>query len=92
MYHTNPTIDALMKRAYLYLEDRNWQSAKSYFDRCLDMDPENAKAYVRANKRMEAARKERDFREAAALFGVIPEYKDAAEKAQNCQYWHGLRV
>ena len=46
MYHANATIDALMKRGYLYLEDHEWKSAKGYFDDALDVDPENAKAYI----------------------------------------------
>ena len=46
MYHANATVDALMKRGYLYLEDHEWISAKGYFDDALDVDPENAQAYI----------------------------------------------
>ncbi len=46
MYHANATVDALMKRGYLYLEDHEWKSAKGYFDDALDVDPENAQAYI----------------------------------------------
>lgn len=28
MYHENATVDALMKRGYLYLEDHDWKNAK----------------------------------------------------------------
>lgn len=46
MYHNNPSVNALMKRGYLYLEDHEWKNAKGYFDDSLDIDPENAKAYI----------------------------------------------
>lgn len=46
MYHENATVDALMKRGYLYLEDHDWKNAKGYFDDSLDIDPENAQAYI----------------------------------------------
>lgn len=46
MYHENATVDALMKRGYLYLEDHDWKNAKGYFDASLDVDPENAQAYI----------------------------------------------
>ena len=46
MYHSNATVDALMKRGYLFLEDHEWKSAKGYFDDSLDVDPENAQAYI----------------------------------------------
>ena len=46
MYHENATVDALMKRGYLYLEDHDWKNAKGYFDDSLDVDPENAQAYI----------------------------------------------
>ena len=40
------TVETLMKRGYLYLEDHDWENAKLYFDKSLDADPENSKAYV----------------------------------------------
>lgn len=44
--HNNPKVNALMKRGYLYLEDHEWKNAKGYFDDSLDIDPENANAYI----------------------------------------------
>ena len=43
---TAPTVDSLMKRAFIYLEDKNWSSANEYCEKVLDIDPENAKAYI----------------------------------------------
>ncbi len=36
----------LLKRAFMYLEDGDWKSADEYCERVLDMDPENAEAYL----------------------------------------------
>ena len=41
-----PNVDALLKRAYIFLEDGNWQEANAYCERVLDNDPENAQAYL----------------------------------------------
>ena len=40
------TVDSLLKRAYIFLNDRNWRSAEEYCEKVLDMDPENAQAYL----------------------------------------------
>ena len=41
---TNAT--PLLKRAFMFLEDGAWSSADEYCEKVLDMDPENAKAYL----------------------------------------------
>ena len=40
------TDNALLKRAYIFLEDGEWASADEYFERVLDGDPECADAYL----------------------------------------------
>ena len=35
-----------MKRAFIFLEDGNWKDADEYCERVLDLDPENAQAYL----------------------------------------------
>ncbi len=42
----NPEVAPILKRAFMYLEDGNWDYATSYCDRVLDRDPENAVAYL----------------------------------------------
>ncbi len=37
---------SLLKRAFMFLEDGDWVSAYEYCERVLDIDPENAQAYV----------------------------------------------
>ena len=41
-----PNVQSLLKRGKLFLEDRNWTSANEYYDKVLDIDPENAEAYL----------------------------------------------
>jgi len=36
----------LLKRAFMFLEDENWQKADEYCERILDMNPECAEAYL----------------------------------------------
>lgn len=38
--------EPLLKRAFMFLEDGDWNSAKEYCEKVLDLDPENARAYV----------------------------------------------
>ncbi len=42
----NANVAPLLKRAFIYLEDGDWQSANDYCERVLDQDPENAEAYI----------------------------------------------
>ena len=42
----NPAVTPLLKRAFLFLEDGDWQSADEYCEKVLDMDPENGEAYL----------------------------------------------
>ena len=39
-------VAPLLKRAFMFLEDGNWQEANTYCEKVLDQDPENARAYV----------------------------------------------
>lgn len=42
----NANIAPLLKRAFMFLEDGNWQEADEYCEKVLDQDPENAQAYL----------------------------------------------
>ena len=42
----NGSTDGLTKRGYLFLEERDFVSADSYFEKALDENPENSKAYI----------------------------------------------
>lgn len=41
-----PTVEALLKRGYLALEDGDWEKAKELFDQVLSIVPESAEAYL----------------------------------------------
>lgn len=40
------TVDSLLDRAYLFLEDGDFSSAKQYCERVLDIQPKTSKAYI----------------------------------------------
>ncbi len=42
----NTNTAPLLKRAFMFLEDGDWSSADEYCEKVLDIDPENASAYL----------------------------------------------
>lgn len=42
----NANTAPLLKRAFMFLEDGDWNSANKYCEKVLDIDPENASAYL----------------------------------------------
>lgn len=42
----NANTAPLLKRAFMFLEDGDWNSANEYCEKMLDIDPENASAYL----------------------------------------------
>ena len=42
----NANEESLLKRAFMFLEDSDWDSADEYCEKVLDIDPENARAYL----------------------------------------------
>lgn len=59
---------SLLRRGQLFLEDGEWESAHEYFDKVLDIDPENTEAYLgqllakrRVHNRDELANQENPF-------------------------------
>ena len=43
---SSPTVQSLLDRAFIFLEDGQWDSAAEYADKVLDMDVKNGKAYL----------------------------------------------
>lgn len=39
-------IDSLLTRVFMFLEDRDWESADRYCEKILDIEPKNGKAYL----------------------------------------------
>lgn len=42
----NANIEPLLKRVFMFLDDGDWDSANEYCEKVLDIDPENAEAYL----------------------------------------------
>lgn len=42
----NPAIDSLLKRAFMFLEDGEWERADDFCEQVLNIDPECARAYL----------------------------------------------
>ncbi len=42
----DPTISSLLERAFMFLEDGDWEKADDYCEKVLDRDPQNASAYL----------------------------------------------
>ena len=42
----NTNVTPLLKRVFMFLEDGDWVSANEYCEKVLDIDPENARAYL----------------------------------------------
>lgn len=40
------TINSLLRRAEIFLEDKDWKHAEEYYEKALDCDPENSNAYT----------------------------------------------
>lgn len=43
---SNPRVNSLLKRAFNFLEDEEWERAYDYSEKVLDIDPDNAQAYL----------------------------------------------
>jgi tetratricopeptide (TPR) repeat protein len=69
------TVAPSLKRAYIFLEDKNWKSADEYFEKVLDIDPENAQAYL--GKMLSALHisKKEDLKNCEVPFDVEIDYK-----------------
>lgn len=40
------TVNSLLERAFMFLEEGDWNSAKEYCEKVLDIEPKNARAYL----------------------------------------------
>ena len=69
--------DPLLRRAYLFLEDGDWQSADEYFERVLDMEPENARAYLGKLMAELHVKKQEQLKSCAEPFDHLSNYKKA---------------
>lgn len=67
------TTEALLKRAFMFLEDGEWNSADSYLEACLDKEPELAEAYL---GKLMVERKAHSIDELAYDASLLPKSKN----------------
>ena len=79
-----PTLNSQLKRGYMSLEDRDWTSADTFFDKALDMDPECAEAYLGKALAKNQSRSLQDF--AAARLRQQPAGMDRVPCEVNANY------
>lgn len=77
----NSDIALLLKRVFIFLEDGNWKDADEYCEKVLDLDPENAQAYL--GKLMVDLKTHRleEISKSKSNFKVNPNYVKAARFA-----------
>ena len=80
-----PGVASLHKRAVLFLEDGDWDSASEYFDRILDIDPEYAPAYIGKVQVTNKVRKENGLARCAQPLKGNPDYQKALRFASEQQ-------
>ena len=80
-----PGVASLHKRAELFLEDGDWDSAGEYFDRILDIDPEYAPAYIGKVQVTNKVRKEEGLARCAQPLKGNPDYQKALRFASEQQ-------
>jgi len=77
------SIESLMMRGSLFLEDGDWQRADAYFERILDRDPAYAPAYIGKLCVELQIRKEDQLANQKRSFDEMPNYQKALRFAQS---------
>ncbi len=77
----NTNTEPLLKRAFIFLEDGDWNSANEYCERVLDIDPENAFAYLGKLLLELGVRKQEELEELEKPFDHSKNYQKAVRFA-----------
>ena len=77
------TVSTLLKRAFMFLQDRNWQSADEYCEKVLDRDPECAEAYLAKLLSRLGVSKFKDLNNESVVLDEEPLYQKALRYASN---------
>ena len=80
---SNVNIAPLLKRAFMFLEDEDWDSANEYCEKVLDQDPENAQAYLGKLMVELKAKTPDELSEQDVLFDKNKNYQKALRFADN---------
>lgn len=73
----NASTAPLLKRAFMFLEDGNWQEADAYCEKVLDLDPECAEAYLGKLMAERNVKKQEDLADLAEPFDGNNNYQKA---------------
>ena len=73
----NANTAPLLKRAFMFLEDGDWNSANEYCEKVLDIDPENAVAYLGKLLSELRVRKQESLKDQAEPFDHSNNYQKA---------------
>ena len=73
----NASTAPLLKRAFMFLEDGNWQEAAAYCEKVLDQDPECAEAYLGKLMAERNVKKQEDLADLAEPFDGSNNYQKA---------------
>lgn len=79
----NANTAPLLKRALLFLEDGDWNSANEYCEKVLDIDPENAQAYLGKLMAELKVKKQESLRDCAEPFNGMNNYQKAVRFADD---------
>lgn len=77
----NANTAPLLKRAFMFLEDGDWNSANEYCEKMLDIDPENASAYLGKLLSELRVRKQESLKDQAEPFDHNNNYQKAVRFA-----------
>ena len=77
------SVAPLLKRAFMFLEDGEWDSANEYAEKVLDLDPECARAYVVKLLAERKIRTQAQLHFSKAWFNEEKLFKDPIETNQN---------
>lgn len=70
-------VAPLLKRAFMFLEDREWEEADKYCEKVLDQDPENAQAYLGKLMAECCVRRKEDLKDCRKPFADSNNFKKA---------------
>lgn len=77
----NANTAPLLKRAFMFLEDEDWNSANEYCEKVLDIDPENPSAYLGKLLSELRVRKQESLKDCAEPFDHNINYQKAVRFA-----------
>lgn len=79
----NNNTAPLLERAFMFLEDGDWDSANEYCEKVLDIDPKNAQAYLGKLMAEIHVRKQDSLQDQAAPFDGYSNYQKAIRFADD---------